>query len=124
MKFFGITQGSSKTRNPGLEAEIPSGFLSELNSPAAAGEAAAAFNADAVEGDAFDGFGVEVPLGLLDAGVEGGGGVVIVNGDGLLGDDGAGVDALIDEMNGAAGDFDAVIEGLFPCFESREGGEE
>jgi len=96
----------------------------ELNSAAAAGEAAAAFHADAVEGDAFDGFGVEVPLCLLDAGVEGGGGVVVVHGDGLLGDNGAGVDALIDEVNGAAGDFDAVIESLFPCFESGEGGEQ
>ena len=96
----------------------------DLNAPAAAGEAAAAFDADAVEGDLFNGFGIEVPLGLLDAGVEGGGGVVVVHRDGLLGYDGAGVDALIDEMDGAAGDFDAVIEGLFPCFESREGGEE
>ena len=96
----------------------------DLNAPAAAGEAAAAFDADTVEGDAFDGFGVEVPLGLLDAGVEGGGSVVVVHGDGLLGDDGAGVDALIDEMDGAAGDFNAVIESLFPCFESGEGGEE
>ena len=61
---------------------------------------------------------------MLDAGVEGGGGVVVMNRDGLLGDDGAGVDALIDEMDGAAGDFHAVIEGLFPCLESGEGREE
>ena len=60
---------------------------------------------------------------MLDAGVEGGGVVVVVHRDGLLGDDGAGIDALIDEMDGAAGDFDAVVEGLFPCFESGEGGE-
>jgi hypothetical protein len=72
----------------------------------------------------FDGFRVEVPFGLLDAGVEGGGGVVVVHGDGLLGDDGAGIDALIDEVDGAAGDFHAVIEGLFPGFEAGEGGEE
>ena len=69
----------------------------------------------------FNGFGVKVPFGLLDTGVEGGGGVVVVHGDGLLGDDCAGIDALIDEMNGAAGDFDAVVEGLFPSFEAGEG---
>ena len=61
---------------------------------------------------------------MLDAGVEGGGGVVVVHGDGLLGDDGAGIDALVDEMDGAAGDFDAVIEGLFPGFEAGEGREQ
>jgi hypothetical protein len=98
---------------------------SDRSDPAAAPqETAAAFDADAFEGDLFDGFGVEVPFGLLDAGVEGGGGVVVMHGDGLLGDDGAGIDALIDEMDGAAGDFDAVIEGLFPGFEAGEGGQQ
>jgi DNA polymerase III subunit delta' len=96
----------------------------QLDPAAAAKEAAAAFDADALEGDLFDGFGIEIPFGLLDAGVEGGGGVVVVHGNGLLGDDGAGIDALIDEMDGAAGDFDAVVEGLFPGFEAGERGEQ
>lgn len=53
--------------------------------------------------------------------MEGRRGIIIVHGDSLLGDDGARINSLIDEMNGAAGDFDPVIEGLLPGFEAGEG---
>ena len=103
-------------------ASVAPAFLlrSKLDPATAASEATAAFDADALKSDLLDGFWVEVPLGLLNASVKGGGGVVVVNWDGLLGDDGAGVDTLINKMYGAAGDFDAVIESLFPCFEAGE----
>lgn len=61
---------------------------------------------------------------LLDAGVEGGGGIVVEDGDGGLSDDGPGVHAGVDEMDGAAGDFDAMGEGLFPRADAGERGEE
>jgi len=63
-------------------------------------------------------------LGGMDAVMEGFGCVVIQNGDGLLADDGAGIHAGIHEMDGAAGDLDAMVEGLLPSFEAGEGGEE
>ena len=65
-----------------------------------------------------DAFGVEMVLGGMNALVQAFGRVVIENGDALLPDDGTSVHAGIHEMNGAAGDFDAVVEGLFPGFEA------
>jgi hypothetical protein len=85
---------------------------------------AAALDAEFGFGDEAKGFGVGFAFGNLDAGVEGFRGVGVEDGHGGLGDDGAAVDALIDEVNGAAGDFDAVFEGLAPGFEARKGGEE
>jgi hypothetical protein len=61
---------------------------------------------------------------LLDPGVEGFGGVVVEHGDGTLDENGAGVCACIDEVYGAAGDFDAVCEGLLPGGDTGEGGQE
>ena len=46
--------------------------------------------------------------GVLVVGVE--------NRDGGLQDDGAGVEIFVDEVDGAAGEFDAVVEGLFLRF--------
>ena len=41
-----------------------------------------------------------------------------------LQDDGAGVEIFVDEVDGATGEFDAVIEGLFLRFKAGEGREE
>ena len=46
------------------------------------------------------------------------------NRNGVLCDDRSAVDALVDEMHRAAGDFHAVIEGLFPGFQSRKRGKQ
>ena len=54
--------------------------------------------------------GIKASFGLLDPFVQGRGGVVGEHGHGFLGDDGAGVDALVDEMDGASGELDAVVE--------------
>ena len=45
-------------------------------------------------------------------------------GDGALEDDGAVVELLVDEMDGAAGKLDAEVEGLGLGFEAGEGGEQ
>ena len=45
-----------------------------------------------------------------------------VDGDGALEDDDAVVQVLVDKMHGAAGYFDAVIEGLLLGFETWECG--
>lgn len=60
----------------------------------------------------------------LDPGVEGGGGVAGEDGDPGLGDDGAGVHAGIDEVDGAAALGSAVVDGLLPGVEAGVGGEE
>src|SRR5687768_11201780 len=67
----------------------------------------AALDAEFVFGDEAEGAGIEFAFGELDAGVEGFGGVAFEDWDGGLGDDGAAVDALVDEVDGATGDFDA-----------------
>jgi len=74
--------------------------------------------------DDFYGLGVDAMFLFQDAL---GKGVLIVgieNGDGGLQDDGAGVEIFVDEMDGAAGEFDAVVEGLLLGFEAGEGWEE
>ena len=59
-----------------------------------------------------------------DAGGEGFVGVGAFYGDSALDDDDAVVDLLVDEVDGAAGDLDAVVEGLVLGVESGEGGQE
>ena len=51
-------------------------------------------------------------------------GVVVLDGDDRLEHDGTGVEIFVDEMDGAAGEFDAVFERLALRFEAGEGGEE
>ena len=46
------------------------------------------------------------------------------DGDGALQDDGAVVELLVDEMDGAAGDLDAVFEGLGLRVEAGKGGQQ
>jgi len=70
------------------------------------------------------GFGIDLTFGLLDAVVKGLRGVAVEDGDGFLRDDGAGVDALIHVVDCDAGDFDAVIEGLLPCLQTRKSREQ
>ena len=55
---------------------------------------------------------------------EGGGVVGGEDGDGALENDGAVVKALVDEVDGAAGDFDAEIEGLGLGVEAGEAGQQ
>ncbi len=74
--------------------------------------------------DAGDGFGVGAVLFEEDAGGEGFGGVVVEDLDGALEDDDAVVDALVDEVDGAAGDFGAEFEGLGLGVETGEAGEQ
>jgi len=50
--------------------------------------------------------------------------VVLPDGDRALFDDGAGVEALVDQMDRAAGDFGTVVEGLPLGVEAWEGGKE
>ena len=58
-----------------------------------------------------------------DAGAENFGGVVVEDGDGALEDDGAVVDLLVDEVDGAAGDFGPGGERLGLGVEARKGGQ-
>ena len=55
---------------------------------------------------------------------EGFDGVVIVDGDDGLQDDGACVEVFVDEMDCAAGEFGAVFEGLALRFEAGERGKQ
>src|SRR4051812_40799753 len=89
-----------------------------------AGGTFAALNFDFAFGDRAQSSGVKFAFGDLNAGVQGVWGVVVENGHDGLGDDGAAVDALIDEMDGAAGDFNAVIKGLSPGLEAGKRREE
>src|SRR5258708_20289954 len=50
--------------------------------------------------------------------------VGIEDGDDGLQDDGAGVEIFVDEVDGASGELDAVIEGLLLRFEAGEGRQE
>src|SRR5882724_8470709 len=74
--------------------------------------------------DDFYGLGVDVMFLFQDAF---GKGVLVVgveDRDGGLQDDGAGVEVFVDEVDGAAGELHAVVEGLLLRFEARERGEE
>jgi hypothetical protein len=74
--------------------------------------------------DDFYGLGVDAMFLFQDAGGKSVLVVGIEDGDGGLQDDGAGVEIFVDEMDGAAGEFYAVVEGLFLGFEAGEGWEE
>ena len=88
-----------------------------------AGEEAAVLDGVVAAQDAGDGLGVGLMLLLEDAGGEGFGDVFVENGDGFLQDDDAVVYGLVDEVDGAAGDFGSVVEGLMLGVETGEGGE-
>src|SRR5205814_981991 len=75
---------------------------------------AAALAGDAALGDGADHLGVEAVLLGEDAGGEALLVVAVLDRHGRLGDDRAGVDALVDEVHGAAGELDAVLEGSAP----------
>lgn len=81
-------------------------------------------DADLVEGEASKDGGIELAFRLLNPGVEAFWSVVVENRHGLLAEDGAGVDSVIDEVDGAACELDAVVESLFPSFEPWEGREQ
>ncbi len=74
--------------------------------------------------DAGDGFGVGDVLFGEDADGEGGCVVGFEDGDGALQDDDALVEVFVDEVDGAAGYFDAVVEGLGLSVEAGEGGKQ
>ena len=83
---------------------------------AAAGDFVVPFQND------FYSLGVDAMLLFQDAL---GKGVLVVgveNGDDGLQDDGAGVEIFVDEMDGATGEFYAVVEGLLLRFEAGERG--
>lgn len=88
------------------------------------GEEAAAADFVGVGEYLCDGFGVGLVLFGEDAGGEGGGGVLVEDGDCALEDDDAIVYLFVDEVNGAAGDFCAEVEGLGLGFEAGEAGEQ
>ena len=73
--------------------------------------------------DAGYGFGICLMLLLEDADGQGGGGVGVVDGYGSLEDDDTVVNGFVDEVDGAAGDFGSVVEGLLLGVEAGEGGE-
>jgi hypothetical protein len=70
--------------------------------------------------DGGDAFGVKLMLGHLDPRMQRLGGILIEHRHGLLPYNRAGIDAGIDIVDGAAGDFDAGIEGLFPGLQARK----
>ena len=82
-------------------------------------------DAPALEGDLAAGNGSETPgiqfvFGGVDTLVERLRGIVIQDRDGLLADNRAGIDAGIDEMDGATAYLDPIGLGLFPGLEPRE----
>ena len=74
--------------------------------------------------DDFYGLGVDAMFFFQDARGKGVLVVGIEDRDGGLKDDGAGVEIFVDEVDGAAGEFYAVVEGLLLRFEAGERGEE
>ena len=74
--------------------------------------------------DAANGLGVGEVFFGEDAGGEGFRGVVVEDGDGALEDDDAVVDALVDEVDGAAGDFCAELKGLGLGVQTGKAGEQ
>ncbi len=90
----------------------------------AAGQIAATLNLILTAGDAGNGLGVGDVLFDEDADGEGAGVVRLQNRDGALEDDGSVVQVLIDEMDRAAGDLYAVVEGLLLRVEAGECGQQ
>src|SRR5437899_3884978 len=73
--------------------------------------------------DDFYGLGVDAMLLFQDALRKGVLVVGVEDRDGGLQNDGAGVEILVDEVDGTAGEFYAVVEGLFLRFQAGERGE-
>jgi len=65
-------------------------------------------------------FGIKLVFRRVNAFVQRGCSIIVQDRNGLLRDDGAGIDASIHEMHRAARDFDAAIQCLFPRFKARE----
>jgi len=63
-------------------------------------------------------------LNGLDTGAKGVGVVIFEDGDGCLGEDGAGVHAFVDQVDGTAGEFNAGAKGLAGGMRTWEGGEQ
>ena len=74
--------------------------------------------------DLGDGFGVGFVFLDEDSGGEGVGGVRVKDGDGALQDDDTVVDVLVDEVDGASGDFGSEGERLGLGVETWEAGEQ
>lgn len=87
-------------------------------------EDAAALHGNFAARNGADAFRVKLVFGGVDALMQTRGGVMVENGHGLLADDGAGIHAGVHKMHGAAGDFHAVVERLFPGFEPGKGGQQ
>jgi hypothetical protein len=72
----------------------------------------------------FNGFGVDAVFLVQDFFRERGFGVIVGYGNDGLEDDGAGIEIFVDEVDGATGEFYAVIESLALGFEAGEGWQE
>ena len=89
-----------------------------------AGDEAAADDFEVAAEEAVEGFGVGDVFFVKDVVAEVIGGPGGVDRDGALDEDDAVVELLVDEVDGAAGDADAVLPGLVLGVEAGEGGEE
>jgi len=89
-----------------------------------AGDVAAAADFVGSAGDEGEGFGVGDVFFDENAVGEGVGVVGVEDGDSALEDDGTVVEVFVDEVDGASGDFDSVIEGLPLGSEAGECGEQ
>ena len=85
---------------------------------AAAGDFVTTFEDDS------NGFGIDFVFLVQNFGGERVLGVVIRDGNDGLEDNGAGVEIFVDEMDGAAGEFDAIFESLALGFEAGKGREQ
>src|SRR2546427_5412649 len=74
--------------------------------------------------DNLNGFGIDTMLLFENFFGEGCFRIFVEDGDSGLQNDRAGVEIFVDEMHGAAGEFDAVFEGLALRFEAGEGGKQ
>src|SRR5882672_8079250 len=80
----------------------------------------AAVDGNSAFGKSADRSGIEASFAILDTFVQAGLGVARQNGNGFLGNDRPAVDTLIDEMDGAAGHLDSIIQSLLPSLQSRK----
>src|SRR2546427_1306186 len=74
--------------------------------------------------DNLNGFGIDTMLLFENFFGEGCFRIFVEDGDSGLQNDRAGVEIFVDEMHGAAGEFDAIFEGLALRFEAGEGREQ
>src|SRR5260370_36014820 len=85
---------------------------------------AAAFDFEFSFENCSNGFGIDAMLFSQNFFGERSFSVFVEDGDSGLRDDRAGVEIFVDEMDGAAGEFHAVFEGLALRFEAGEGREQ